>query len=703
MRSNSLLILRLFRFGWLGLCLWFAAAIQAAPVSTPWLSDPKHPPVETRFVLTGQTDPSQGTVAGYLEVRLAKGWKTYWRSPGEGGVAPTMNWQDSANLRDLSWHWPAPERYDVLGVETIGYAGDVIFPMTLTVEDFSQPVILLANLSLSSCSTVCVITDYPVDLSFIPSELQPSGPEVSRYAQAMSLVPAAPAAPESVRAIWDTQQQQLQVTLTSPQGWQEPDAFIDGDTDAVKDSSFAKPSVQIDGNTLTAVFRVSSWFGEPDLSGQSVRLTVKDQAMLAEYPVQVEAGVIQSATQTSVLVMFGLALVGGLILNIMPCVLPVLGMKLSTVLTAEHQEKRQIRWQFLASSGGIVSAFWLIALVLGVLKFSGQVIGWGIQFQSAGFLALMAGMTLIFGANMLGLFEIRLPSGLSTWLGTRNGNGYSGHFAQGMFATFLATPCSAPFLGTAVAFALAGSYLQLAWIFTGLGLGMALPWIVIAVFPSLVRLFPKPGAWMGKMKVVFGLMMLATTVWLLTLLSPHWPIWTLWLTGLVAVAGILWRSVRVYGGKSVGVLSSVFLLGGAAVLLMGSMTADRWATPLPPELEWQPLSVQAIDQAVAQGNTVFVDVTADWCITCKANKIRVLLQQPVYDALQQPGMVRIRGDWTIPNDTVTSYLQSYGRFGVPFNIVYGPAAPEGIPLPVIYTSEQVMQAIEQAKGEAEHG
>lgn len=698
MQKNQSLIIKWLASSWLWLCLLFMSVGQASPVSTGWLSDPNHPPVETRFVLTGQTDSVSGTVAGYLEVRLQPGWKTYWRSPGEGGVAPSIHWQDSANIVDLDWQWPVPKRYDVLGVETIGYAEDVIFPMTIKVEDFSQPAILLATLSLSSCSTVCVITDYPIDLSFIPSALTPSETDMRRYAQALSTVPQSSSLAGIKSAIWDADQSKLQLVLSNAQGWVNPDLFIDGDAEAVKDSHFSRPEISIEGEILTAQIAVTSWFGQPDLAQQALNVTVTDNAVLSEHSVQVQSGIITAQSGHSLLVMFGLALLGGLILNIMPCVLPVLGMKLSTVLTAEKQEKQQIRLQFLASAGGIISAFWLIALALVALKLSGQAIGWGIQFQSGTFLALMVLVTFIFGANMLGLFTISLPSGISTWLGTKGGKGYVGHYAQGMFATFLATPCSAPFLGTAVAFALAGSVGNLAVIFTGLGLGMALPWMAIALFPFMVRWLPKPGVWMGKMKVLFGIMMLATTLWLLTLLAPHWPVWSLWLAGILGMSLIVWRSVKVFGGKPVGVLGSVFLLISAVVLLTASLTADKWATPLPPEPSWQPLLAADISKQVAQGKTVFVDVTADWCITCKANKVRVLLQQPVYDAIQQPGLVRMQGDWTIPNDAVTAYLQANGRFGVPFNIVYGPGAPQGIALPVIYTSEDVMLAIQQAQG-----
>ncbi len=297
---------------------------------------------------------------------------------------------------------------------------------------------------------------------------------------------------------------------------------------------------------------------------------------------------------------------------------------------------------------------------------------------------------------MLGLFEIRLSSNANTWMASKGDNSHLGHFVQGMFATLLATPCSAPFLGTAVAFALGANYITLFAIFTALAVGMAAPWLLIAIFPQLANILPKPGLWMDRVKTLFGLMMLATSVWLLSLMTSFFNTAVIWAIGIAIMLFILWQLGRKKGRKSVIITTAVLLLGVAGSLIVGSLTTSHWAKPLADDHHWDVLNTDKIAEQVAQGKTVFVDVTADWCITCKANKVGVLQQEPVYSALSADNIELMRGDWTKPFDYVTGFLQSHGRFGVPFNIVYGPNAPEGIPQPVILTNDEVLNAIQQA-------
>lgn len=672
-----------------------------AEVDTGWMVNPNHPPAKTRFVLTGQVNPSDKTVEGFLEVELQGDWKTYWRSPGEGGIAPSIAWNDSQNLQSVDWHWPYPQRFNLLGINTLGYKGDTVIPMTLHVDDFNQPVVLDAKLTLSSCTTICVLTDYPFSLTFTPNELVVSESAIYQHAQAVSQVPKASPLISDQQAVWDASRNQLQVSLVKKFGWDRPELIIDSRAEAISDYSYALNSLNTEEDKLVAVFDVDTWLGDIDLTKQTVDITIKDSNFIAEQAAEVQVGVVTASMPSFSLVeMIGFALLGGLILNVMPCVLPVLGIKLSGVIAAQGIERRKVRWQFIASSVGILTSFWLIAAFLLLLKLSGSAIGWGIQFQSPWFIGFMVAVTALFGANMLGLFEIRLSANTNTWLASKGDNSYLGHYLQGMFATLLATPCSAPFLGTAVAFALAASAGEMWLIFTALALGMALPWIVVAMFPALASYLPKPGAWMNKVKLLFGVMMLLTTVWLLYLLANHLPLlWIITIT-LLTVVVMLARIKRVYGDK-------VFVISGGSTLLLlvgglmiGSMTTQHWSTPLADDLPWVRLSTDTIERAVSNGNTVFVNVTADWCVTCKANKIGVILQDPVYSALQHPKVVPMQGDWTHPNGQVTDYLRANGRFGVPFNIVYGPAAPQGIPLPVILTTEVVTEALGKASGEA---
>ena len=250
-----------------------------------------------------------------------------------------------------------------------------------------------------------------------------------------------------------------------------------------------------------------SW-GEaaPNLSGKTLSLVLADSGQAQESSLSIQPG--NAAPTLPLGWVLLMALAGGLILNVMPCVLPVLAMKMGTLMQTERQARGQVRRQFLASVAGIVISFLALALMMTVLRLGNQALGWGIQFQNPWFIAAMALVMVLFSASLLGLFEIRLPSGASTFLATRGGNGLAGHFWQGAFATLLATPCTAPFLGTAVSVALAAP-LPLLWgIFLAMGIGMSLPWLLVAAWPGLALRLPRPGRWMNVVRIVLGMMML---------------------------------------------------------------------------------------------------------------------------------------------------------------------------------------------------
>lgn len=686
-------------FGLVIMTIWalmMSLSVHASTLTTGWVHNPQHPPVAVRLMLTGEKNEANKTVEGLLEVKLDKDWKTYWRSPGEGGTAPSINWELSSNLNSVDWHWPLPKRYEFLGVETLGYKHDVIFPMTFHLDDMNKPVFLSGKLTMSSCTSICVLTDYELSLDFNPEKLVPSVDAMVLYNKGNSLVPKPSTAVELTQVSYDEAKKIVSIVATNKAGWTNPDVFVDGQSKPVKQTSFLTPKIDVSGEQLIAQVPVSSWFGTPKLVGEPLSVTITDKDIAVELSKTADNKPIIALQNDSLLKVIGLALLGGLILNIMPCVLPVLGMKLSSVISAKGLERRQIRAQFIASALGILVSFWLLAGFLALLKVSGQALGWGVQFQSPWFIGAMMIITGLFAANMLGLFEIRLSSNTNTWLATRGGNSYGGHFIQGMFATLLATPCSAPFLGTAVAFALGANYLTLFAIFTALAVGMAAPWLLIALFPQLANALPKPGMWMNTVKTIFGLMMLVTSLWLLSLMANFFSLKIVIVIGVIALALLLSQLWRIKGKRATLLTVGFLIIVTAIGLIIGSLTADKWAKPLPQDHHWTPLNVEQIKLDVAQGKTVFVDVTADWCITCKANKVGVILQEPVYSALDQENIVLMRGDWTKPSDYVTNFLQSHGRFGVPFNIVYGPAAPNGIELPVILTSEQVLDALKQA-------
>lgn len=691
-------------------CFFSTLALAAVEqTSTGWITDFNHPPVSVLAELTGQIDKDKQSVNALLQVKLSGDWKTYWRSPGEGGVAPSFDFSSSSNIKEVNWLWPAPKRYPVSGVETIGYKEQVNFPLTIVLQDIAQPARLKGLLTLASCTNICVLSDYDIDLAFDPNDLVSDPQVVFKFGQALGTIPILMteqqllqqqdnATISQVSSSWNPLKQELVVQVNNRFGWSKPDIFIDSDNPELAYVTFSAPEINISDKTMTATIKASSWSGEIDLVNKGLHATVLDTNLAVELVTTTLDQIISSKTADGLLTIFLIALLGGLILNIMPCVLPVLGMKLSSILSSHGVDRRQIRRQFLASSAGILTSFWLLAIFLLLLKLSGQALGWGIQFQNPYFIAAMVTITALFAANMLGLFEIQLPVAMQTWLAGKGDQSYLGHYLQGMFATLLATPCSAPFLGTAVAFALGGSRAELFAIFTALGLGMALPWLLITLFPGIALLLPKPGRWMGTVKLVFALMILATSFWLLSLLGNFIGTLNMFLTAAMLLVVLFTLTLRKYGKRILLITLFSLLLSTALGFSLGSLTAKNWVSPLAGELDWTPLDAQAIQQQVESGKTVFVDVTADWCITCKANKIGVFLQDPVYSALQAENLLLMKGDWTVRSDSVTAYLQSYGRYGVPFNIVYGPGTPQGLPLPTILSTQQVLSALQQAQG-----
>ncbi|MBS4703272.1 protein-disulfide reductase DsbD family protein [Aeromonas veronii] len=660
----------------LGGLLWQSTGLAS---DTGWLTSPQNDHARVRL----QADRSTADQTRILlDVELESGWKTYWHSPGEGGIAPQILWDEPVG--DFQWSWPVPRHFEVAGLSTQGYQGDVTFPLSLNYPA-GQP--LKGTLRLSTCSNVCILTDFPFSLAVdgqAPADFD------FAWAKAMSTLPQP--LPADTRVELGYQHNQLQLRAERAEGWQSPALFID----ALEGAEFGKPALEVEGNTLIARVPVSDgWQGDaPDLHGQSLGLLLTSGEQAWQGKGTIGAPLALPNQSHSLFWLLGAALLGGLILNLMPCVLPVLALKLGTVLQHQKREQGTVRKQFLAASAGIIASFWVLAAMSSLLRATQGAVGWGIQFQSAGFIGLMVLVTLLFCANLLGLFEIRLPSALSTRLATSGGNGLGGHFLQGSFATLLATPCSAPFLGTAVAFALAAPLGQLWLIFTALGIGMSLPWLLVAALPRLALWLPKPGRWMNHLRILLGLMMLGSSLWLTSLLDNHLGSYaTGWLMVAMLLAlltGIIWR----YGMRGFTLAIALTALIGSPLLLSGAFSAQGSASV--DKVVWLPLSERAITDALAQNKRVFIDVTADWCVTCKANKYNVLLRDEVQQALSAPDVVALRGDWSKPSDTIAAFLRKRGAAAVPFNQIYGPELPQGVTLSPLLDKDDLLTTLHKA-------
>ncbi len=382
-----------------------------------------------------------------------------------------------------------------------------------------------------------------------------------------------------------------------------------------------------------------------------------------------------SKSGPSVAWMFLFGLLGGLILNAMPCVLPVLSLKIFSLIRDSDQGSSVVRRGSFATAGGILISFWALALVAIMARSAGRAVGWGVQFQEPLFVAALALVVILFCLNLWGLFEIILPSSLVTKMGsTESKHGLGGHFASGLFTTLMATPCSAPFLGTAVGFALAQPSAIILTIFTAVGLGMALPYLALLIAPGLARFLPKPGAWMEQLKIAMGFLLAAAAVWLFYVLANQIPRASLaaFQLALLGVAGAIWAASRVRGKARMLPWAAAVIAGAIGLMVTGGAQAPVAASETQHHLTWETFDETRIDTLLEQHQPVFVDVTADWCFTCKVNERLVLETETMAAVFAERGVVAMKADWTSRDDTIADYLARHGRYSVPTYVLYLP-------------------------------
>lgn len=698
-----------------------AAAGGAHAAASEWF---EHEHGAVRLIAEGAAAGNSETIRLGLEFRMIPGWKVYWRSPGDAGFPPEVNWAGSKNLADAEMAWPAPKRFSVLGLETLGYKDHVVFPIAAEPFEPGKPVELNARVRFLTCDDICVPYETELALS-LPQGPDVNTPEAGLIEAWRGKVPetgaAAPLSIEQAEVAGEGEGQVLLVRVQGDKPLKNPDIFVEGP----RDYGFRKPVVQVASAGDEALMRVGVQAPrKPDahLAGETVTLTLVDGDRAVEKrvtlvraaagPAAVSAaagsdGGAPAGLGAGFLAILGLAVLGGLILNLMPCVLPVLSIKLLAVVGHGGETPARIRAGFLASAAGIVVCFLLLGSVAVGLKAAGHAAGWGIQFQQPVFLAFMIAILVLFACNMLGLFEIRLPGVVASAAahGGSGGGGLPGHFLTGVFATLLATPCTAPFLGTAVGFALSHGTPEIYAVFFALGIGLALPWLAVAAVPALVYRLPRPGPWMVTLKRILSIALIGTAVWLLSVLwfQIGGAAAAMIAMLMAAIAFIVWQNrhlsdrARFATWVLVGLLTAVSMVGAGS---FGSFADGDAPVQARKDSVWRPFDRAAIAAEVAAGNTVLVDVTADWCLTCQVNKSLVLDRGRVAEILGEGRIVAMRADWTRPDPAIAQYLESFGRYGIPFNVVYGPSAPHGVPLPEILTETSVLSAIETAGGSA---
>ncbi|HYL31851.1 MAG TPA: protein-disulfide reductase DsbD domain-containing protein [Stellaceae bacterium] len=667
-----------------------ATSARAAAGSSDWFTTDQG---EVRLVAARAALAGQETQTLGLEFRMAPGWHIYWRSPGDAGYPPRLDWTGSANLTHADILWPAPQRFSVLGLETMGYSDAVVLPIAVRVIDPAKPLDLIAHLDYLTCSEICVPYQTVLHLA-LPAGAPPAdavgyGALIDQYAAQVPGDGSKVGLKLAGAAIDDGPRPALLLRVTAAPPLVSPDAFVEGATNV----AFGVPRLvggpQPGENELRLPLDGGGTDALVKLVDKPLTVTLTDGARAMTAVIVPTLAPPPAIDWARLLPMLALALAGGFILNFMPCVLPVLALKLlGTVGYATHG-RGAVRVGFLASAAGIVITFLALATIAVGFRAAGLAVGWGLQFQQPVFLVAMTAILTVFAANLWGLFEIPLPAAL-TVLG--EGRAHLGSFFAGVLATLLATPCTAPLLGTALGFALLSPPLVALAVFAAMGLGLALPYLAVAAVPALALWLPKPGAWMVELKRILGVALAATALWLLWVLAVETDVAVAVICGVLLVAAAL--AVTLVQPLAVRRVAVVALVAGALI------APTFVASPLPPVAPdgfWQPFDESRIASLVAQGRTVFVDVTADWCLTCKVNEGLALAPAKVRQHLTAPDVVAMRADWTRPNPVIARYLREFGRYGIPFNVVYGPRTPQGVVLPEILTPDTVLNGLARAQ------
>jgi suppressor for copper-sensitivity B len=687
-------------------------AIQAVAFETEFQVSPQGEG-SSRLISSGYYNSDDVIDAG-IHVKLAENWHTYWKKPGDSGIPFTVEFSNQQNIANTQLLFPAPKRYLTYGLESWGYSDEVVFPIKITPQDKTKPVSADVKVKWAICEEICIFEDDEFKL-----EIDPGYKDKDNYSlisQYLERVPAKFNPDKSTIKPSNIQVSEKFVTVEFTSKEKLPkdiDLFI---TETSNNFKFPKPEMSFSDGDRKVVFVTpyEKLLSTASIKGTKLNFTLSNGSESLEFSgtiktitgIQDTLGSKQRAEENekrnidiTLLEAIIAALLGGLILNIMPCVLPVLSLKIMSMIKHGASDSAKIRKSFSFTILGIITSFVVLAAIALLLKGLGESVGWGMQFQQPAFLIFLGIILTLFAANQFGWFEILLPSKLSDKLNKaidkKGESTPAGSFLTGAFATLLATPCTAPFLTTAISFALTAGNAMILLIFFFMGVGLAIPYILILISPSLVRIFPKPGAWMITVRKILGFFLIATVLWILYVMGANAGLFSA--TALFAVLGSIFFFLWIANKKNLDVkktrLSIVYsiILAFVIPIYLSSLESDS----VEMRDKWVKFDEQKISQLVAEGNTIFVDVTADWCITCKFNKARVT--NPMHDFFVENNVILMKADYTVPSEEIHNYLSGNGVYAIPFNMVYGPNSPEGIRLPEILTKADVRKAVFDAR------
>lgn len=627
-----------------------------------------------------------------LEYQMDPGWKTYWKSPGDGGFAQSISWENSTNVKNVNILWPTPIEFEILGLTSLGYQNDIIFPLEIELEDELKNTFLNLHITFLICKEICIPGDATIFLE-IPSGEKKLTNNYYDLEKALSLLPKEDFNGSYLKKINfnvfnDDTHSTIQLIFESDKNFVSPKIFLH--------SPFGLPVIKNslnysnDSKKITANFKFDKDLISKNNFPLEVSISDVNHNFKQVLNVEVNDKPLRSKINQTFIYYILISLLAGLILNVMPCVFPVLSIKLMSVFSSNEHNARV---SFVTTALGIISSFVLLGLIFLLLQYFKVSIAWGMQFQQPYFLIFISLIIFLFMMNMFGQFEITLPPQISnlSFFGTTN-NKNTKDFFNGFFATLMATPCSAPFVGTAITAAFTQSYAIGISIFLFMGVGMSLPYLLIALFPKLINYLPKPGKWMVYIKYLLGLLLLATVLWLFNILLNFFNYY--FIISLIIFFLLLSYRQKIPFQKNI---ISVFVL--LVIFSSSSFSFFQQNRVFEIEKDWLNFYDITLDKLINENKIVFLDITADWCATCQFNKINVLNSETIISLFKENDVTLIRADWTKPNDKINLFLEKYDRFGIPFNAFFSPNFPEGILLSELLSEKEMIDAINKINNE----
>jgi thiol:disulfide interchange protein DsbD len=697
--------------------LRFALLIAAALIGGAALGAPvRTAHVEAELVPEKTAITPGGTLTVALRMVMERGWHTYWRNPGESGLPTTLAWKPDSGLKAGPIQWPAPSVLPAGPLVNYGYEGEVLLLSDLVAPDdlaTGRTVRLDARADWLVCREICIPEGADLSLEMPVAERTEADP---RWATAIAATRAAIPRPLAGWQVAATGHgDQVDLVLTPQGGASDPGQlrffpYSPGQVEPsapqvlTRDGAGWKLALPVasqrvgDFTRVAGVLTASRGFGGGDVASASIDVPLAGgvvagrAAPAAVAPVTLDAG----AGNLSLGLALVFAFLGGMLLNLMPCVFPVLSLKVFG-FAAHGFDSGALRAHGLAFGGGVIVSFGLLAGVLIALRAGGAQLGWGFQLQSPAVVAALAVLFFVLALNLSGVFEMGqvLPSAVSTWTAR---NTFVNDALSGVLAVAIASPCSAPFMGAAVGYALAQSAAATLGIFLALGIGMALPYVLLAFFPGWRKYLPFPGPWMLRLKQVLAFPLYATVIWLAWVLGAQLDNDAVARLGLalLLIAAALWAwQVSRTGGAlrwrwvAIGALVAAMAVGVPVTAVpVGSVSTVGAAA----EDGWQDYAPERVSALVNAGRPVFVDFTAAWCVTCQVNKRLVLNTDTVRQAFARNDVALLRADWTRRDATIGRALAALGRSGVPVYVLYRPGR-EPVLLPEVLTESAITGAL----------